>query len=150
MIPPAFILPEQDRVIRAFGSETRFHLTGSETGGLYTMFTETTPPGGGPPPHWHTRQDEWFHVLEGRVAFWKDGGWSEAGPGASVFIPRGAPHTFKNVGETPLKMLIHVAPSGFEDFYAEAAVEFNRPEGPAMPEIIAIAARHGIEFLPPP
>ena len=149
MNTPAIIQPEQDLVLRAFGEEARFHLTGAQTGGQYTMFTEVTPPGGGPPPHVHANEDEWFHVLEGRVAFLANGEWSEVGPGASAYMPRGAPHTFKNVGEVPSKMLIHAAPSGFENFFAEAAAEFARPEGPDMARAMEIAARHGIQFLAP-
>ena len=149
MKQPAILHAHQDRVYCAFGEEARFHLTGAETGGEYTMFTETTPPGGGPPPHVHANEDEWFHVLEGRVAFWKDHAWTEAGPGDSAFMPRHVPHTFKNVGETPLKMLIHTAPSGFENFFAEAAVEFAKPEGPDMAQAVKIAEKHGISFLQP-
>jgi uncharacterized cupin superfamily protein len=28
-----------------------------------------TPPGGGPGPHYHEREDEWFYIIEGRVSF---------------------------------------------------------------------------------
>lgn len=149
MTTPALIHPDNDLVLRAFGSEIRFHLTGEHTGGQYTMFTEITPPGVGPPPHRHANQDEWFHVLEGRVAFLANGEWHETGPGASVFVPRGEAHSFKNVGEAPSKMLIHVAPSGFEHFFAEAAEEFARPGGPDMGRAVAIAEKHGIQFLAP-
>ena len=149
MNTPSLIQPGQDLVLKAFGAEARFHLTGAQTEGRYTMFTEVTPPGGGPPPHVHANQDEWFHVLEGRVAFFLDNQWTEAGVGVSAFIPRGTPHTFKNVGDVPLKLLIHVAPAGFEDFYAEAAAEFARPEGPDMNRTMEIASRHGIQILAP-
>ncbi len=149
MQQPAIVHPQQNRVIHAFGDEACFHLTGAETGGQYTMFTAITPPGGGPPPHMHANEDELFLVLEGKVAFWKDHEWIEAGPGASAFMPRQVPHTFKNIGDTPLKMLVQTVPSGFENFFAEAAEEFAKPGGPDMERAVAIAQKHGISFVQP-
>jgi hypothetical protein len=43
---------------KAFGDEFYFHLTGEQTGGKVTVFPEVTPPGGGPPPHYHEFDDE--------------------------------------------------------------------------------------------
>lgn len=146
-LPPVLTLPAQRPLLRAFGEEVQLHLTGEDTGGRYAMWTETTPPGGGPPPHVHALEDEWFHVLEGRVAFFAGGSWTEVPPGASAFMPRNVPHTFKNVGDRPLRMLIQTAPAGFEVFFGRCAAEFARPEGPDMARVIQISAEHGIRFL---
>jgi hypothetical protein len=51
------------RLLRAFGEEVRIHLNSEHTAGDLTMWTEITPPGGGPPPHYHLNEDETFHVL---------------------------------------------------------------------------------------
>lgn len=146
---PWITIGGQSRVIHAFGEQMYIHLGAEETGGRYCMFTEVTSPGGGPPPHHHTGEDEWFHVLEGRAAFLKDGEWVEVPPGSSVFIPRGTVHSFKNVGDTPLKQLITVAPAGIETFFARCAEEFKKTEGPDMERILAISAEHGIVFDKP-
>ena len=74
---------------------------------------------------------------------------TELGPGGSAFLPRGSVHTFKNVGPEPARMLITTLPSGFETFFARCAEVFRHPGGPDMGRIMAIAAEHGIEFLPP-
>lgn len=81
-------------VLHAFGEEVTILLNGEQTGGRLTMWLETTPPGGGPPPHFHINDDETFHVLEGRVAFFQNSQWQEVGPGGSAFVPRGQLHTF--------------------------------------------------------
>jgi quercetin dioxygenase-like cupin family protein len=141
--------PSLSRVLRAFGEEVHFHLTGEETGGRQALWTEITPPGGGPPPHYHLNEDETFFVLEGRVSFYKDGQWEEVAPGTAAFMPRGVVHTFKNVGATPLRMLISTAPAGFEIFFARCAEEFAKPGVPDMERIIAISAEHGIHFVRP-
>ena len=83
------------RVLHAFGEEVTILLDGEQTAGKLTMWTEITPPSGGPPPHYHSDGDEMFHVLEGRVAFLSDGEWHEVGPGGAAYMPRGVVHTFK-------------------------------------------------------
>jgi len=145
-LTPAIVLAGQSRVLRAFGDEVHIHLGAAETGGQFTMFTDFTPPGGGPPPHYHIHEDEWFHVLEGRAAFFKDGEWTEVPVGSTVFMPKGTLHTFKNVGDTPLKQLITTAPAGFETYFARSGEEFTKPEGPDMKRLIEIAGEHGIVF----
>lgn len=137
----------ESQVLHAFGDEIHIHLGARETGGLYTQFTDITPPGGGPPPHLHHTEDEWFHVLEGRAAFLKDGIWEEVPPGSTVYMPRGVVHTFKNIGEGPLKQLITVAPAGIEVYFARCAEEFGKPEGPSMENLLAISAGHDIVFV---
>lgn len=136
-------------VYRAFGDTVHFNLTAAQTGGAFTMFTDITPPGGGPPPHWHEREDEWFYVVEGCVSFLVDGRWFDAHPGDSVFAPRGCVHAFKNNTAVPTKMIIHTSPSGFENFFAESAGEFAKPGGPDMNQVMAIAGKHGINFVQP-
>jgi quercetin dioxygenase-like cupin family protein len=141
--------PAGHKTVRAFGEEITFLLTGEHTGGRYTMFLNVTDPGSGPPPHWHEKEDEWFHVLEGRAEFLSDGVWTEVPAGSSVFVPRGAVHSFRNVGDTPLKQMIHTAPSGFETFFARCEEEFHREGGPDMERIAGISAEHGIFFATP-
>ena len=142
------IVRENDaRVLHAFGEEVTILLDGERTNGKLTMWIEVTPPGGGPPPHYHLNEDESFHVLEGRVAFLGGGHWHEVGPGGAAFMPRGVVHTFKNIGNQPSRILLTTTPSGFERFFAHCAEEFARPCGPEMSRIVEIGVEHGIHFL---
>jgi quercetin dioxygenase-like cupin family protein len=142
------IVREDDaRVLRAFGEEVTIHLNGEKTGGKLTMWTEITPPGGGPPPHYHLSEDESFRVLAGRVVFLVDGKWREVGPGGAAFMPSGVVHAFNNVGDRPSRMLLTTTPSGFERFFAPCAEEFAKPDGPDMSRIIQIGVEHGIHFV---
>jgi quercetin dioxygenase-like cupin family protein len=134
-------------VFRAFGDEMRLTVPGKDTGGKYAQWLSITQPGGGPPPHLHEREDEWFYVLEGRVSFLVEGEWIEAGPGSGAFLPKGSVHTFKNAGDVPLHMVLTVAPAGFEDFFAESAAEFANAERLDMAKILEIAGRYGIRFV---
>src|ERR1700750_1354103 len=65
------------------------------TGGKLSVFQATMPEGFSPPRHIHTREDEVFVVLEGEAWFYVDAERHLAGPGASVYMPRGVPHTFR-------------------------------------------------------
>ncbi len=143
----AVVRQNEGRVLHAFGEEVTIYLDGELTGGKLTLWTEITPPGGGPPPHYHLNEDETFHVLEGRVAFLIDGAWREVGPGGSAFMAPGVVHTFKNVGDQPSRMLLTTEPSGFEKFFARCAAEFAKPGGPDMSRVIEIGVEHGIHFL---
>jgi Cupin domain len=43
-------------------------LDGKQTGEKFTTLLVTSPPGGGPGPHYHDREDEWFYIVQGRVS----------------------------------------------------------------------------------
>ena len=146
-LSPCVVPPSAGKVIRAFGDEVTVHLSGTDTGGQFTMWTNVTPPGGGPPPHYHRNEDEWFFPLEGRVEFFKDNVWTEVPMGTAVFMPRGVVHAFRNPGDKPLRILIHTKPSGFETFFARCAEEFAKSSPPDMSRIVEISAEHGIHYL---
>jgi len=143
----AIVRQSDARVLRAFGLELRILLDGERTGGTFTMWVNITPPGGGAPPHYHSNEDEIFHVIEGRVAFFLNGEWIEVGPDGTAFMPRGIVHTFKNVGDRPSRMLNMTTPSGFEKFFARCADEFAKHGEPDMSRIVEIGAEHGIHFV---
>jgi quercetin dioxygenase-like cupin family protein len=141
--------PGTGKVHNALGDEVTVLLSGEQTGGAFTMVQVVTQPGGGPPPHWHTKEDEWFWILEGKVELWQDGVWTEASAGTAIFLPRGTRHTYRNCGDTPLRMIVHAAPAGFEVFIERLAEACQAPGGPSMEQIIDISAEHGIFFVPP-
>lgn len=146
-LPSVISLPGTGKVLRALGDEVTVLLSGEQTGGAFTMVQVVTPPGGGPPPHWHTREDEWFHILEGRVEFWQDGAWTEVPAGTTAFLPKNSRHTYRNCGDTPLRMIVHAAPAGFEVFFERIAEAFNAPGGPDMKAIVQISTEHGIHYV---
>ena len=148
-IPIAITTPGSGKVFKALGDEVTVLLSGEQTGGAFAMAQIVTPPGGGPPPHWHTNEDEWFLVQEGRIELWRDGTWTEVPAGTAIFLPRGIPHTYRNCGDTPLRLIVHAAPAGFEVFFGRMAGACAAPGGPDMQRIGEIAAEHGIFFAVP-
>ena len=121
-------------------------LSGGETGGAYAIMEGQTPPGAGPPPHRHLREDEAFYILEGEYEFNVGGQKIHAPSGTFVFGPRGLAHSFKNIGTTPARMLIVTQPAGIEKFFEE--VSQLASSGPPEPsQLRALAANYGIEVL---
>ncbi|HEY2679836.1 MAG TPA: hypothetical protein VGI59_00805 [Candidatus Udaeobacter sp.] len=55
-------------VLHAFGQEVTILQDGERTNGRLTAWINVNPPGDGPPPHYHSIEDETFYVLEGRAA----------------------------------------------------------------------------------
>lgn len=139
--------PGEGKELHAFGSVMSVMLGGGQTGNSLTICSEVTPPGGGPPVHVHTREDEIFLVIEGRISYFANDEWTEVEPGGVVYLPRGAVHCFRNVGETPSRHWIITTPSGFEVFFARCANEFAKDGPPDMGRIQEIFSEHGIRMV---
>ena len=58
------------------------------------------------PRHLHHRDDEAWYVVEGALCVQKGPDVVEARTGASVFVPRGTPHTYWNPGPGPVRYLL--------------------------------------------
>ena len=136
------------RTLSVVGDQVRILLGGAQTGGAFAMVEDVIPPGGGPPPHVHQHEDEGFVVLEGEVEFLVGDRWVRAAPGASFFGKRGTTHTFRNAGTTPSRVVVTIAPAGFEQFFVD--VDRLSASGPPTPDqLVALGKRYGLEFLLP-
>jgi len=139
--------PVEGQVFHAFGQTIHLMLNGEQTKGSITIMSGITPPGGGPPFHVHSREDEIFIVSKGRIQYFSDGNWTEVGVGGVVYLPRGVPHCFKNIGTTDSCHWIINIPSGFEKFFSKCAEEFSKEGGPLMDRIVEIHNEFGITLL---
>jgi quercetin dioxygenase-like cupin family protein len=136
------------------GDHYTFLVTGEETDGAYFAMEALVPPGGGPPPHIHTREDETFYVLEGEIEFRLDADTVTAGHGDFVNVPRGTVHSFLNAGSKTARLILTFTPAGMERFF-EATLE-RAPNGArkAPDNVDEVAARYiaaapdyGLEFV---
>ncbi len=147
MTKPAILQPEMGTDLHAFGNVLSVMLRSEQTGGLISVMVETTPPGGGPPLHVHSREDEIFLVIEGQISYCVDGNWTEVRPGGVVYLPRGAAHCYHNSGMIPSRHWIITLPYGFEQFFASCAQQFASDGGPDEKRIVEIHQEYGIELL---
>ena len=135
------------------GDTMTFKATGESTGGSVVLIENLTAPGGGPPPHIHTREDEYFYVLDGTFEIRIGDEVHAVGPGGFAYVPQGAVHNFRNTAETPSRILVGFTPSGMEGFFRES----GRPatdDGPAPPldedeiaRTTAAAPNYGLEAV---
>jgi len=107
----------------------------------------TLPPGTMVPPHIHPTQDEFIYMLEGALDLVLDGDAAEAEPGDLVRLPRGIPHGIFSKRDRAVKCLFWVTPARhlYDLFW-----QLNNMAGADPAEIVAVSARHEIDFLPPP
>jgi Cupin domain len=92
--------------------------------------------------HVHRREDEVFHIVEGRFRVWCGDRTWDVGPGGVAFLPRGVPRTFRNAGPGVGRLLTTVVPGGFEGFFLLAARRGLAVPG-AMPALQRLAASFG-------
>jgi quercetin dioxygenase-like cupin family protein len=148
----------EGRTVAVVGDVYRFLATGADTGGKYALWEAIVPPGGGPPPHVHSREEEGFYVLEGAITFTVNGERAVAAAGTFANMPVGTPHSFKNESGQPARMLISVAPAGLEQMFfefgvplAEGATTAPPPTKEEIEKLLAVAPKYGVEVrLPPP
>ena len=76
------VRPKRGQTVRVAGDVYRFLGAGAGTDGSYVLLEAEVPPGGGPPPHMHAREEEGFYILEGEIDFTAEGTTLRAGPGA--------------------------------------------------------------------
>ena len=148
--------PGEGRSLWVAGFPHTLKATGEDTNGVYSVLEVSVGPQAGPPPHIHHWEDEALYILEGEFEIMDNGNTTTARPGSFVHIPKGTLHCFKNVGETPARMLALFTPAGFEGFFV--AVGQPAKEGQDAPPLgpeeiektIAVAPKYGMEVPPPP
>jgi quercetin dioxygenase-like cupin family protein len=121
-------------------------IRGSDTGGVFSQIETICGPHAGPPPHIHHREDETFFVIEGEFEFFCGGKRTTGGPGTIAHLPRGIAHCFRNLGDTPGRVLVTISPAGFENFLIEVGA-LTPEEQHDLPRLTAIATKYGIEFV---
>ena len=153
---PTMRHPGEGRTIGVVGDVYRFLATGEETGGKYAMWEAIVPPGGGPPPHIHSREEESFYILEGEISFLIGDQRIVATAGMFANMPVGCLHSFKNESGKPAKMLISVSPAGLEQMFFEVGlpVESGATAAPLpakadIEKLLAVAPRYGIDIKVP-
>ena len=107
----------------------------------------TLPAGTFVPPHIHPTQDEFVFIIEGEMTLFDGDQDRSARPGDLLRMPRGKPHGLFNRSDATVKCLFWVTPAArlYDLFVAIDALDEQTPE-----TVVALAAEHEVEFLPPP
>jgi quercetin dioxygenase-like cupin family protein len=99
-------------------------LTGAK---LLTVMEVILKPGMGHNFHKHPDQEEVITVIEGRIEQWLEDRRQELGPGEAVFIPTGMVHASFNIGDSPAKLSVVLAPCVGDNGYVAVEVADEAP-----------------------
>ncbi len=134
-------------------------LSGTDTGGRYTLIDMHVPPGGGPQPHRHDFEES-FVVLSGTIEATFRGEAVAVTAGQTLHVPSNAPHSFTNASDGVARLLCLCSPAGQEDFFEQIGVRVATPTTPPpkldeagraemMRRAAALAAHYRTELLKP-
>ena len=134
------------------GDTMTLKATEETTGGSLVLLENLTAPGGGPPPHIHTREDEFWYVIEGTFEIRIGEEVHALGPGGFAYAPRGTVHNFRNTADTPSRVLVGFTPGGMGGFF-QVSGQPATDDGPAPPldeaelaRTIAAAPKYGMQL----
>lgn len=133
------------------GEPVLVKLASSDVEGAAAVFHITAPPMSGPPLHRHSREDEWFYVLEGTITFEIDGQRTAGKAGDSAFAARGTLHAYQNFTAETAKLLVMTTPgTNFNEFFVRLSAHNMRLAVPDFQGSERIMNEYGMEMMGPP
>lgn len=132
------------------GETTLVKIAPEDCEGRYAVFHLEAPPMSGPPLHVHSREDEFFYVLDGELVFEVDGVCHVVRTGGSVGLMRGTPHRYQNFTQQTARLLIVTTPGDFAHFFEELSAVTPAGGLPSMEQLVSLDARYGLTTLGPP
>lgn len=146
-LEPKVVPPEGGTPLNVMGNHIRLLLTGADTGGQFTLVEEYDQPGCGIPLHIHQHEDEVFQVFEGQVKCRVGDQTIIAGPGTTVYAPKGLPHGYQIVGDGPARLQVAIFPAGIEHMFVELS-QLPAGDPPNLDRVVEISGRYDIRLLP--
>ena len=110
----------------------KYLASSEDTNGAWSLVELKEMPGYKTNLHRHNNTDEAFYVLEGVLTIKVNDKTSEYPAGSYVLVPRGTPHAQGNFGKVPVKVLLTITPSGFEQSFKDRVELFKtvKPDNP--------------------
>ena len=142
--------------VHFLGNILTFRARYSDTKQNFTVIEVLSAPNAGPPPHTQTDQEA-FLVLEGLYEIMVGNEIKHCGPGEFVHVAPGVMHAFRNIADTPSKLLLINFPGDLHEAFFVAigdrlpagTTEFPEMLPPDVPKIVETAARFGIDIPVP-
>jgi quercetin dioxygenase-like cupin family protein len=111
-------------------------------------------PGGEPPRHVHTCEDEVVTVKEGNITYFVGDEIIFAKPGDTVILPKNIPHHFVITSEK-MRVVLVTTSASFGDFFCSISSAYNgkdipvpqRPPEETIKEIILLTQQFGIYYV---
>ena len=130
----------------------RILLDARESNGRLSIMDERGEAGDSSPRHVHSREDESWVVLAGRVTAFRGDECRSLVPGDSLFLPRGVPHAFRMTAAAS-RMLITYTPGGHEELFRAAGWDLDQPLpggwAVSLAQVTELAVQLGAQLLGP-
>jgi mannose-6-phosphate isomerase-like protein (cupin superfamily) len=128
---PIVSLPGEHLTVEPIDNVHQVLATREQTGGqLGIIILGDSAAGSGPGPSiTHTREAEYWYVLEGTYEFHIGDRVVEGGPGTFVAVAAGQAHGY--IAKTPGKLLAIFSPGGYEHFFMDWAAQ-DLERGPEL------------------
>ena len=132
------------KTFSVFGDPVEMHADGNH-GATISAGSQTCQPGGGPPPHLHLHEDEFFLPIFGEFEMFDGETWTPLTTSCH-FSPRGSVHTFRNCGNTEGKICFICSPGRFPE-YLELISTLTLPQD--LQTLVDLSAGYGVTFVMP-
>jgi quercetin dioxygenase-like cupin family protein len=107
------------------GNSDEPHGWAPDTDGAFDFVISKMRAGTEPPPHVHTREHEFMHLLAGNMRFYAEGQVFAVETGQCMFLPRGLPHAFR-IDSKEADIITLVSPAGFFDVINKMSLPAKR------------------------
>ena len=131
------------------------HATSQTTGGGFLIAEIASRPGGGP-VHMHAHEAaEQYMCLDGRITVMTEEGTTELGPLESTTITPWLPHTYRNLGDAPARLLCTLSPPHDMEAFLREVCEPRDDASAPLPQVtreqsdlaMEAAERHGMKVF---
>ena len=131
----------------------------ADNNGAFDLVINKMRRGTEPPPHVHSREDEFIYVLSGDMRGYVDGEVFRVGGGECMFLPRRRAHAWLITSEEAHVILL-IVPGGYNEAFSKLSAPAERMEVPTevdtvtyatadLTQTIQVFEQHGIRFLTP-
>lgn len=128
-------------------SPNNIKVSSKDTANKLTVFEYVGNEKGGPPLHYHLKQDEIFFVVAGKYLFKVGDETYTLKTGDTIFLPRKVPHAFAQLTDTG-KMFFMFQPSGKMEGFFRTLGALTAP--PTPEQGAKIFADHEMKVVGPP
>jgi quercetin dioxygenase-like cupin family protein len=110
----------------------------ADNGGAFDLVIGKMRRGTEPPPHVHSREDEFFYILSGEMRVYADGEVFQVTAGECMSLPRGKSHAWL-ITSDEVHLIAVITPGGFFDAINKMNAPAERMEVPADADIVTYA-----------
>jgi uncharacterized cupin superfamily protein len=139
----------QSEPIRVGQLTINYLIDGSGSGGMGAFELTVPTESNVPPPHSHSRNDEFLFVLEGILRYTVDGVSRDLRPGEWMFSPRGSVHQFSNAGAAVTRALVILTPDIGAQYFQDVAAVVNVGGTPDRARLASVMSSYGLVPVAP-